>query len=150
MILLLTLFACSSQPKDGSTSLRFDEVHFEGVSTQLRGVTPGAQVPADVQRIAQEICPRIERARFTPGQTPPMGILKLEGSQLDRIESVNAVMPDGTLGEARAHHEEGFVEAALGCADCQVLLAIEIGEHRLACLGQGHSLQLRASRLVLE
>lgn len=148
MILFFALLsACSSQP-EGASSLRFDQAEFQGVSTQLRGVTPGAQVPADVQRIAQEICPRLDRARFTLSDTPPMGILKLEGAELERVQSVGAVMADGTLGKSRPHHEQGFIEAAVGCSDCTILLAIEINEHKLACLGPGYSLTMSEGELV--
>ncbi len=148
MILLGTLLlSCAPQP-EGASSLRFDEVEFQGVTTKIKGVTPGAAVPPEVQRIAQEICPRLDRALFTPSSTPPMGILRVEGQDLDRVVAVSAILPDGSLAMGVPHHDGPVLEAALGCPDCQVVLAIDINEQRLACLGPGLSLELRQGRLV--
>ncbi len=148
MILLgMSLLACSTQP-EGASSLRFDSSEFQGVTTQLKGVPKGAAVPLEVQRIAQEICPRLDRARFTPSETPPLGILKVEGPDLDRVVSVGAIFPDGSQGAGVPHHDAGVLEAALGCTDCRIVFAIDINEHRLACLGPGLSLELRGGELV--
>lgn len=96
---------------------------------------------------AREACPVITQARYVQDD-PPLGELSLEGSGLEQVGQLHALLPDGTKGAAPPYVTESGVRFPVGCETCTLLLVFEVEDQRVACTGPGYSLALERGRLT--
>jgi hypothetical protein len=146
---LLATLACGGTTPDVISEQKFTIFEVESLTTRLREQDQELQLDTKLAFSLRAYCPKIERVQYHPDASSSFGVLQIWGSDLERVWGVVGRSEDGTFGSAKSKPEsDGSLRFALGCRDCVVLLGMEVNGQRVACLGPGHSLQLKNSKLI--
>jgi hypothetical protein len=86
-------------------------------------------------------CPRIRRARVTP-ESEGVWALELDGDGFDRVSRVEALLPNRRLAEIRFAPPSPTLLVPIACADCEVVLGVDVGGHPVGCKGPGRSVRV--------
>lgn len=145
---LLLLAALSGCRDNEPSELRFGEPRVVGLYYTFRD-QPRAELPAELAFTVRKACPRVDRARYEPGEGE-MGTLTVWGQGLDRVSRL-AASRSGPLGEAPPHAElDGSLRFAVGCRECELVMGMKVAGVMVGCRGPGYSLRLMDGRLVSE
>jgi hypothetical protein len=85
-------------------------------------------------------CPRIAQARASK-ETPTMWTLEMAGERLDTVTRVEALLPQRKLAEIRFQPPSPNLVIPVACETCEIVLAIDVAGHPVACKGPGRSIQ---------
>lgn len=130
------------------TEMSFTEPRVVGLYYGFRG-QEHTELPAERAFTVRAACPRIERARYEPGEGE-LGTLSVWGVGLDRVSRLAAARV-GPLGESPPHAEaDGSLRFAVGCRECELVMGMKVEGVMVGCRGPGYSLRLMSGQLVSE
>jgi hypothetical protein len=149
ILVLFSTLACGGETSALVSEQTFSLFEVESLTTRLREQDQELQLDTELAFSLRTYCPKIERVQYRPDASSSFGVLQVWGIDLERVWGVVGRGEDGTFGTAKAKPEpDGSVRFALGCSDCVVLLGMEVNGQRVACVGPGHSLELKNRKLV--
>lgn len=147
--ILLSILACGNNTSDTVSEQKFTMFEVQSLTTRFKEQDQEVQLDTKLAFSLRAYCPKIKRVQYHPDTSSSFGVLQVWGSDLERVWGVVGRSEEGSFGSAKAKPEsDGSLRFALGCRDCLVFLGMEVNGQRVACLGPGHSLQLKNGKLI--
>lgn len=133
--MLWLLFACGSYDGRWVDFPAAPPVALETRFMKAPEFTPSPQQAFDVH----DRCPRVSRARASK-ETGSVWAMEIEGERLDTVSRVEALLPDRKLADIRFQPPAPNLIIPVACESCEIVLAIDVEGHPVACKGPGRSI----------
>ena len=118
------------------------------LTTRFRVEQVEEEIPAKHAFLIRKACPKIRKASLRKEKGATMALLTISGEQMETVWGVLGRSVDGNFGIAPVkRREDGSLRFAVQCGDCDLHLGMLVDDRKVACIGPGHSLKIRAGVL---